>query len=48
MTEGDKGAKQVNEEARKKLLEKAPKIVRLLSKTCTFLSDHEDVLTFDE
>ena len=36
-----------NEALRRGLLEKAPKIVRLQSKGCTILSDHEDVLAYD-
>ena len=32
---------------RETLLEKAPKIIRLKSKVCKILSDHEDVLDFD-
>lgn len=36
-----------NEARRKELLEAAPKIERLQSKVCKFLSDHEDVTEFD-
>ena len=41
-------ARQRNEDQRKNLLEKAPKIVRLQSRVCKILSDHEDVLDYDQ
>lgn len=40
--------RQRNEDKRKNLLEKAPKIVRLQSRVCKILSDHEDVLDYDQ
>lgn len=44
---GETNIRLVNEAKRKELLEKAPKIVRLQSKVCRIMSDHEDVAEFD-
>ena len=41
------GAKELNNQRRKELLEKPPKITRLQSKVCSIMSDHEDVLSYD-
>jgi len=46
-TREHEGVKQRNDAQRKALLEKAPKIVRLQSKTCKIMSLHEDVLAYD-
>lgn len=45
---GDPGPRQRNEERRQALHEKAPKIVRLQSKVCKIMSDHEDVREYDD
>lgn len=46
-TVANMGARRANEAERRRLLEQAPKIVRLRSKVCRLLSDHEDVLAYD-
>lgn len=44
---GKSDVRRLNEGKRKALLEKAPKIVRLQSKVCRIISDHEDVQEYD-